>query len=135
MNQTSDFETVEKAETDVEILGALQGIKVSQAEIAAAARRDGHSAGMALAFFRAYYEKLPEDIVHRLTKIDAEAVEHIPAATGFKLTGQSLEQFSDKFASPEAYAQVIRAANVYREKLGYGPLGPDGWPALPGEPA
>lgn len=31
-------------------------------------------------------------------------------------------------ASDAAFAQAIRAANVYREKTGYSPLGPDGWP-------
>ena len=37
---------------------------------------------MGLAFFRAYYEKLPEEVAHRLTEIDAEAVGHITRATG-----------------------------------------------------
>ena len=31
-------------------------------------------------------------------------------------------------ASDKAFAQAIRAANVYREKLGYELLGPDGNP-------
>ena len=34
----------------------------------------------------------------------------------------------EKLASDAAFAQVIRAANVYRGRLGYAPLGPDGWP-------
>lgn len=88
-------EPVKKAETDAEILDALQGVKLTQDEI-----RRGACGGMGLAFFRAYYEKLPEEVARRLTEIDTEA----------------------------AFAQVIRAANVYRGRLGYAPLGPDGWP-------
>lgn len=38
-------------------------------------------------------------------------------------TSKGLESFL-------AFAQVIRAANVYRERLGYAPLGPDGWPEV-----
>ena len=61
-------EPVKKAETDAEILDALQGVKLTQDEI-----RRGACGGMGLAFFRAYYEKLPEEVAHRLTEIDAEA--------------------------------------------------------------
>lgn len=89
-------EPVKKAETDAEILDALQGVKLTQDEI-----RRGACGGMGLAFFRAYYEKLPEEVARRLTEIDTEAVEHI-----------------------------TRAANVYRGRLGYAPLGPDGWPEV-----
>ena len=49
-------EPVKKAETDAEILDALQGVKLTQDEI-----RRGACGGMGLAFFRAYYEKLPEE--------------------------------------------------------------------------
>ena len=40
-------------------------------------------------------------------------------------TGATPEQrrsLGDRLASDAAVAQVIRAANVYRERLGYGPL-------------
>ena len=43
-------EPVKKAETDAEILDALQGVKLTQDEI-----RRGACGGMGLAFFRAYY--------------------------------------------------------------------------------
>lgn len=65
-------EPVKKAETDAEILDALQGVKLTQDEI-----RRGACGGMGLAFFRAYYEKLPEEVARRLTEIDTEAVEHM----------------------------------------------------------
>lgn len=66
-------EPVKKAETDAEILDALQGVKLTQDEI-----RRGACGGMGLAFFRAYYEKLPEEVARRLTEIDTEAVEPSP---------------------------------------------------------
>lgn len=114
-----------EAETDAEILDALQGVKLTQDEI-----RRGACGGMGLAFFRAYYEKLPEEVARRLTEIDTEAVEHITRATGLNLSGSLLDRFGEKLASDAAFAQVIRAANVYRGRLGYAPLGPDGWPEV-----
>ena len=113
-------EPVKKAETDAEILDALQGVKLTQDEI-----RRGACGGMGLAFFRAYYEKLPEEVARRLTEIDTEAVGHITRATGLNLSGSLLDRFGEKLASDAAFAQVIRAANVYRGRLGYAPLGPD----------
>ena len=116
-------EPVQKAETDAEILDALQGVKLTQDEI-----RRGACGGMGLAFFRAYYEKLPEEVTRRLTEIDTEAVGHITRATALNLSGDALARFAEKLASNAAFAQVIRAANVYRARLGYASLGPDGWP-------
>ena len=118
-----DKQPVAKAESDVEIMDALQGLKMTQAEL-----RAGHGGSAALAFFRAYYEKLPEDVARRLTEIDAEAVERITTATGLGLTGDNLKRFAGKLAGDAAFAQVIRAANAYRAKRGFAPLGPDGWP-------
>lgn len=106
-------EPVKKAETDAEILDALQGVKLTQDEI-----RRGACGGMGLAFFRAYYEKLPEEVARRLTEIDTEAVGHITRATGLNLSGSLLDRFGEKLASDAAFAQVIRAANVYRGAAG-----------------
>lgn len=92
-------EPVKKAETDAEILDALQGVKLAQDEI-----RRGACGGMGLAFFRAYYEKLPEEVAHRLTEIDAEAVGHITRATGLNLSGSLLDRFGEKLASDAAFA-------------------------------
>lgn len=112
-----------KAESDDDILGALQGLKLMQADL-----RAGHGNSVTLAFFKAYYEKLPGEVVRRLTEIDFEAVTHITEATGLGLSGEKLKAFADRIAGDDAFAQVIRAANAYRERLGYAPLGPDGWP-------
>ena len=49
-------------------------------------------------------------------------MEHITRATGLNLSGSLLDRFGEKLASDAAFAQVIRAANVYRERLGYGPI-------------
>lgn len=125
----NDFDKpVEKATTESGILDAMQGVKTMQQEIMKAAREGMHSVGVALAFFKAYYDKLPEDVASRLTEIDPEAVSRIPAASGMGLSGDSLKRYAAKIASPAASAQVIRAANSYRAKLRLGPLGPDGWP-------
>ena len=127
-----DQEPVVKAETDAEILGALQGAMMAQQCLQKAAQDDEQSASMSLAFFRGYFEKLPDSVARRMTEIDLEAVERIPTATAMYLTGPSLRRLADKVASPAAFAQVIRAANIYRVRLGHGPLGPDGWPETQG---
>lgn len=112
-----------KAQTDAEILDALQGVKVMQHDL-----RAGRGGGLALAFFKGYYDKLPEEIARRLTEVDAEAVAHITQATGLGLSREGLERFAGEIAGDAAFAQVIRAANKYRARLGFGPLGPDGEP-------
>lgn len=84
-------EPVKKAETDAEILDALPRGKLTQDEI-----RRGACGGMGLAFFRAYYEKLPEEVARRLTEIDTEAVGHITRATGLNLSGSLLDRFGEK---------------------------------------
>lgn len=121
-------EPVQKAETDSEILNALQGGKQQMDTLRKAVRDGEGSVSMALAIFRAYFDKLPEEVARRLTKIDTEAVGHITRATALNLSGDALARFAEKLASNAAFAQVIRAANVYRARLGYAPLGPDGWP-------
>ena len=63
---------VEKAKTDAEILDALQGVKMTQDEL-----RRSKCGSVGLAFFRAYYEKLPDEVARRLTEIDTDAVERI----------------------------------------------------------
>ena len=104
-----------KAETDAEILDALQGVKLMQTELLAA-----------------YYEKLPTGVTRRLTEIDAETLRHIGPVTGYGLHGEQMKPLADKLAGDAAFAQVIRAANAYRAKLGYPRLGPDGWPEKAG---
>lgn len=120
----NDFDKpVVKAETPTDILAALHGVKMIQDDL-----RAGRGGSVGLAFFLAYYKKLPEEVARRLTEIDGEAVAHITQATGLGLSGENLKRFTGKIASDAAFAQVIRAANVYRGKLGFAPLGLDGQP-------
>lgn len=129
------MEHTEYATTDNSILDALQGLKEAQREIREIVRTDDQTgASMALAFFKGYYDKLPSEITSRLDQIMPEAVEQITHATRMHLTGISLKRFAEQLASDAAYQQVIRAANVYRKKLGYTPLGPDGYPIQMEEP-
>lgn len=101
-------EPVKKAETDAEILDALQGVKLTQDEI-----RRGACGGMGLAFFRAYYEKLPEEVARRLTEIDTEAVEHITRATGLNLSGSLLDRFGEKLAGGRDMSERARKAGQF----------------------
>lgn len=79
---------------------------------------------------RAEAEAATQDLLHALELGDDKAVGHITRATGLNLSGSLLDRFGEKLASDAAFAQVIRAANVYRGRLGYAPLGPDGWPEV-----
>ena len=91
---------IEKAKTDAEILDALQGVKMTQDEL-----RRSKCGSVGLAFFRAYYEKLPDEVARRLTEIDTDAVERITRATGLGLSGELLARFVEKLASDAAFAR------------------------------
>lgn len=81
-----------------------------------------------LVFLRVYYRELPASIARRLTELTPADVESVQGATTPGSTPEARRAVGEKVASDAAFAQTIRAANVYREKLGYGPLGPDGCP-------
>ena len=78
-------------------------------------------------FLRVYYEQLPPSVARRLTELHAEDVAAIHHATSTEGTAQERQCLGEKLASDAAAAQVMRAAKVYRAKLGYGPQeGADG---------
>lgn len=81
-----------------------------------------------LVFLRIYYQQLPESIARRITEISPQAVADIPGVTALKGTDEARRALGGRVASDAAFAQVIRAANVYRKKLGLGLLGADGRP-------
>lgn len=81
-----------------------------------------------LTFVRIYYNNLPENVARRLTELNPVALAAIPGATGVNGSEKARSNIASNVASDAAFAQAIRAANVYREKLGYGLLGPDGNP-------
>lgn len=111
------------ASGDEAILAALDGIVRMQRII-----RGGLDVCVdtGLTFVRVYYNNLPENVARRLTEINPVAIAAIPGATAFNGTEKARKNIASNVASDAAFAQAIRAANVYREKLGYERLGPDG---------
>lgn len=111
------------ANGDETILAALDGIVRMQRII-----RGGLDVCVdtGLTFVRVYYNNLPENVARRLTEINPVAIAAIPGATAFNGTEKARKNIASNVASDAAFAQAIRAANVYREKLGYERLGPDG---------
>lgn len=86
-----------------------------------------------LVFLRVYYEQLPPNVARRLTELHAEDMAEIPRATSTEGTAQDRQRLGEKLASDAATAQVMRAMNVYRARLGYGPQeGGDGTEAAGG---
>lgn len=87
-----------------------------------------------LVFLRVYYEQLPPNVARRLTELHAEDMAEIPRATSTEGTAQDRQRLGEKLASNAATAQVMRAVNVYRARLGYGPQeGGDGTEAAGGD--
>ena len=107
------------------VLAALEGIVRMQRTI-----RGGLDVGAATALIsvRIYYNTLPKNIARRLTELNPVALAAIPGATALQGSKKARENIAASVASDAAFAQAIRAANVYREKLGYELLGPDGSP-------
>ncbi len=85
-----------------------------------------------LIFLRLNYERLPPGIARRLTEIDPGALAEAAGAVGEKGTPEQRRALADRLAGDAAFAQVIRAVNTYRGKLGYERLGPDGEPEMEG---
>lgn len=87
-----------------------------------------------LVFLRVYYEQLPPNVARRLTELHAEDMAEIPRATSTEGTAQDRQRLGEKLASDAATAQVMRAMNVYRARIGYGPQeGGDGTEAAGGD--
>ena len=79
-----------------------------------------------LVFLRVYYEQLPPNVARRLTELHAEDMAEIPRATSTEGTAQDRQRLGEKL--------VMRAMNVYRARLGYGPQeGGDGTEAAGGD--
>lgn len=110
---------------DKAVLAALDGIVRMQRTI-----RGGLDVCVAtgLTFVRVYYNNLPENIARRLTEISPVALAAIPGATAWDGSEKARKNIAANVASDAAFAQAIRAANIYRGKLGYDLLRPDGNP-------
>ena len=112
------------ANSDEAILAALNGIVRMQRT-----SRNGTDVGRdtGLVFLRVYHQRLPATIARRLTRLDPQTVASIPRGmAGASDTTRRI--LCDALTNDGAFAQAIRAANVYREKLGRELLGPDGNP-------
>lgn len=112
-------------EDDKAVLAALDGIVRMQRTI-----RGGLDVCVdtGLVFVRTYYNNLPEAIARRLTELNPVALAAIPGATSYQGSEKARKNIAASVASDKAFARAIRAANVYRGKLGYELLGPDGNP-------
>lgn len=112
-------------EDDKAVLAALDGIVRMQRTA-----RSGLDVciNTGLVFIKSYYDKLPESVARRLTELNPVALAAIPGATSYQGSEKARGNIASNVASDKAFAQAIRAANVYREKLGYELLGPDGNP-------
>ena len=86
-----------------------------------------------LVFLRVYYGNLPENVARRLTEINPAAVAAIPGATAATGSEKTRQDIASSVAGDAAFAQAIRAANVYRARLGRELLGPDGRPEQEGD--
>lgn len=112
---------------ELDVLAALEGIHRMQESI-----RDTELdmvVETGIIFLRLHYQRLPPGVAHRLTEISPQDLAEVSAV--IREGGASPEQrrsLGNRLASDAAFAQVIRAANVYRAKLGHELLGPEGEP-------
>ena len=112
-------------EDDKAVLAALDGIVRMQRTI-----RGGLDVCVdtGLVFVRTYYNNLPESVARRLTEINPVALAAIPGATAWGGSETARKNIAASVAGDAAFAQVIRAANIYSKKLGLGLLGAAGRP-------
>ncbi len=86
-----------------------------------------------LVFLRVYYEQLPPNVARRL-RATRRGHGGDPRATSTEGTAQDRQRLGEKLASDAATAQIMRAMNVYRARIGYGPQeGGDGTEAAGGD--
>ena len=100
---------------ELDVLAALEGIHRMQESI-----RDTELdivVETGIIFLRLHYQRLPPGVARRLTEISPRDVAEVSEV--IRENGATPEQ---RLASDAAVAQVIRAANVYRDRLGYGPI-------------
>lgn len=103
---------------ELDVLATLEGIHRMQESI-----RDTELdmvVETGIIFLRLHYQRLPPGVARRLTEISPRDVAEVIRENG--ATPEQRRSLGDRLASDAAVAQVIRAANVYRERLGYGPL-------------
>lgn len=104
---------------DRDVLAALEGILRAQDTI-----RSGSEvcvdAGLTLLL--RHYERLPQGTARRLTELAPEVLAAIPTATSDRGTAEERQRLAASAASDAATAQVRRAVNAYRGRLGMAKL-------------
>lgn len=100
---------------ELDVLAALEGIHRMQESI-----RDTELdmvVETGIIFLRLHYQRLPPGVARRLTEIsprDVAEVSEVIRENG--ATPEQRRSLGDRLASDAAVAQVIRAANVYRDR-------------------
>ncbi len=112
--------------SDFDILGILQGMIYYERELLALPpepkkQRTQVAMDYALCWMARLAARLPESVTQRLDSIDMAAL-HTAADTILKRPAV------ENLQNPAVLQQLIRAANAYRDRLGYPLLGADGWP-------
>lgn len=100
---------------DRDILRALEGILRAQETIRSGAEICVE-AGLAL--LRGYHDRLPLGTARRLTELAPDILMAIPHATSGWGTAEERRRLAASAASDAATAQVRRAVNAYRGRLG-----------------
>lgn len=117
--------------SDFDVLGILQGMIYYERELLALPpepkkRRTQVAVDYALCWLARLVDRLPEGVAQRLDSIDMAAL-HTASETILKRPAV------DNLQNLAVLQQLIRAANAYRERLGYPLLGADGWPVSSGD--
>lgn len=107
--------------TDQEILTTLQGVQFGQEAVLTRAKCGGDHMEVWMSYLAGHYRDLPSEVAHRLTAINSGAITTLDRQGVPR--GAALAEVIAKVASPAAMAQVMRAVNVYRERVGRPPLG------------
>lgn len=118
---------------ELDVLAAMEGIHRMQESI-----RDTELdmvVETGIIFLRLHYQRLPPGVARRLTEISPRDVaEVLEVIRENGATPEQRRSLGDRLASDAATAQVMRAMNVYRARLGYGPQeGGDGTEAAGGD--
>ena len=107
---------------DLEVLEHLEGIRAGQRLLLEEMQTGGQAGGTWLAYLTGHYQALPPGVARRLSEVDGRQLigpEGLPIRS---VSGPGLTEVIQRVASPAARAQIARAVNLYRERLGLSQL-------------
>lgn len=110
MSKAEDEKTRER---DIQILKTLERVEFMLQDF-----KHNHESGTFLLLY--YYNKLPDDVIRRLSELDRETVE-LTANANPGIASTAIR----KLNGSSALEQIVRAENHYRQHLGIAPIGPD----------